>query len=95
MAIISKEAIAWAWELLVDTWGMEHDRLYVTVFDGDDADGLPADDEAVELWKSETSIKHDHILKFGKKDNFWEMGETVWYVQSYILILDLKKIEMR
>ena len=74
-----KEAIAWAWELLVDTWGMEHDRLYATVFAGDDADGLPTDDEAVELWKSETSIKHDHILKFGKKDNFWEMGETAMW----------------
>ncbi len=71
-----KDAIAWAWELLVDKWGMEPDRLYATVFSGDEADGLPADDEAVELWKSETSIKHDHILKFDKKDNFWEMGET-------------------
>lgn len=71
-----KEAISWAWELLVDKWGMEPDRLYATVFSGDDSDGLPADEEAVELWKSETSIKHDHILKFDKKDNFWEMGET-------------------
>ncbi len=71
-----KEAIAWAWELLVDRWGMEADRLYATVFSGDESDGLPADDEAVELWKSETSINHDHILKFDKKDNFWEMGET-------------------
>jgi alanyl-tRNA synthetase len=71
-----KEAIGWAWELLVDKWGMEPDRLYATVFSGDEADGLPADDEAVELWKSETTIKHDHILKFDKKDNFWEMGET-------------------
>ncbi len=71
-----KEAIAWAWELLVDRWGMEADRLYATVFSGDESDGLPADDKAVELWKSETSINHDHILKFDKKDNFWEMGET-------------------
>lgn len=71
-----KEAISWAWELLVDKWGMEPDRLYATVFCGDEADGLPADEEAIELWKSETSIKHNHILKFDKKDNFWEMGET-------------------
>ena len=71
-----KEAIAWAWELLVDKWGMEPDRLYATVFGGDEEDGLPVDDEAIELWKSETPIKHDHILKFGKKDNFWEMGDT-------------------
>ncbi|MDR9414929.1 MAG: alanine--tRNA ligase [Gracilimonas sp.] len=71
-----KEAIRWAWELLVDKWGLEPDRLYATVFEGDEADGLPADDEAVELWKNETSINHDHILKCSKKDNFWEMGET-------------------
>jgi alanyl-tRNA synthetase len=71
-----KEAIGWAWELLVDRWGLDPDRLYATVFEGDDADGLPVDNEAIELWKGETSIAHDHILKFGKKDNFWEMGET-------------------
>ncbi len=71
-----KEAIGWAWELLVDKWGLEPDRLYATVFGGDEADGLPVDEEAIELWKSETGINHDHILKFGKEDNFWEMGET-------------------
>ncbi|MAL17126.1 MAG: alanine--tRNA ligase [Balneola sp.] len=71
-----KEAIGWAWELLVDEWGLEPDRLYATVFGGDEEDGLPVDEEAIELWKSETSIDHDHILKCGKKDNFWEMGET-------------------
>jgi len=71
-----KEAIGWAWELLVDKWGLEPDRLYATVFEGDESDGLPVDNEAIELWKSETTIAHDHILKFGKKDNFWEMGET-------------------
>lgn len=71
-----KEAISWAWELLVDRWGMEPDRIYATVFGGDEADGLPIDEEAIELWKSETSIEPSHILKFGKKDNFWEMGDT-------------------
>ncbi len=71
-----KEAIAWAWELLVDKWGLNPDQLYATVFGGDDEDGLPTDDEAIELWKSETSIDPQHILKCGKKDNFWEMGET-------------------
>lgn len=71
-----KEGIAWAWELLVDRWGLEPDRLYATVFGGDDEDGLPADDEAAELWASETPIPKNHILKFGKKDNFWEMGDT-------------------
>ena len=71
-----KEAIGWAWELLVDEWGLDKDRLYATVFGGDEQDGLPVDEEAIELWKSETDIKSEHILKFGKKDNFWEMGDT-------------------
>lgn len=71
-----EEAIEWAWELLVDRWGMEPDRLYATVFGGDEEDGLPVDDESIELWQSKTSIDPSHILKFGKKDNFWEMGET-------------------
>jgi alanyl-tRNA synthetase len=71
-----REAIRWAWELLVDEWGLEPDRLYATVFEGDEEDGLPVDEESIELWKSETSINPDHILKFDKKDNFWEMGNT-------------------
>ena len=71
-----KEAIEWAWELLVDRWGLEPDRLYATVFGGDEEDGLPVDEEAAELWKKKTDINPDHILKFGKKDNFWEMGTT-------------------
>jgi len=71
-----KEAIRWAWELLVDTWGLEPDRLYATVFEGDEEYKLPSDEEATELWKNETGIQADHILKFGRKDNFWEMGET-------------------
>ncbi len=71
-----REAIRWAWELLVDEWGLEADRLYATVFEGDEDDGLPVDQESIDLWKSETSINPDHILKFDKVDNFWEMGET-------------------
>ncbi|MEX0608938.1 MAG: alanine--tRNA ligase [Balneolaceae bacterium] len=71
-----KEAIGWGWELLVDKWGLDPTRLYATVFEGDKKDGLPVDDEAINLWKSETSISHEHILECGKKDNFWEMGET-------------------
>ncbi|MDX1637831.1 MAG: alanine--tRNA ligase [Balneolaceae bacterium] len=71
-----KEAIAWAWELLVDRWGLEPDRLYATVFGGDEEDGVPVDQKAIDLWKSETPIAPGHILKFGKSDNFWEMGDT-------------------
>jgi len=71
-----KEAIRWAWQLLVDKWGLEPDRLYATVFEGDNEDKLPVDQESIDLWKSETSINHDHILACSKKDNFWEMGDT-------------------
>ncbi len=71
-----KEAIAWAWELLVDRWGLDSSRLYVTVHEGDEALGLGADEEAAGFWKSETSIDPDHVLFCGSKDNFWAMGDT-------------------
>ncbi len=63
-----KEAIAWAWELLTEVWKFPKERLWATVFG--------TDNEAFELWKSATDINPSHILKFGEKDNFWEMGET-------------------
>jgi len=69
-----KEAIAWAWELLVDVYGIDKDILYVTVFEGsDDADNLNMDNEAYDIWKQ--YISEDRILKGNKKDNFWEMGD--------------------
>lgn len=71
-----EEAIEWAWELLVDRWKLDPDRLYVTVFGGDDKDGLDADEEAAALWVKKTPIHPSHVLRFGKKDNFWEMGES-------------------
>lgn len=71
-----KEAIRWAWELLVDVWELEPERLYATVFEGDESDGLPMDEEAANFWKSETDINPGHVLSCGKKDNFWEMGDT-------------------
>ena len=71
-----KEAISWAWELLVDHWGIDPGRLYATVHEGDEKWGLDADEEAASLWKSETSIDPDHILFFDSKDNFWMMGDT-------------------
>ena len=69
-----KEAIAWAWELLTDVYGLDKGRLYVTVFGGDSADGLEKDMEAFELWKQ--IIPEDRILFGSKKDNFWEMGDS-------------------
>lgn len=69
-----KEAIAWAWELLTEVYGIDKDILYVTVFEGsDDADNLEMDQEAYDLWKA--FIPEDRILMGNKKDNFWEMGD--------------------
>jgi len=70
------EAIQWAWELLTDVWGIEPDRLWATVFGGDQADGLPEDEEAANLWTKVTPIPAEKVLAYGRKDNFWEMGET-------------------
>ena len=69
-----KEAIEWAWELLTNVYGIEKDRLYITVFGGDEADGLEMDKEAYDIWA--TIIPEDRILKCDKKDNFWEMGDV-------------------
>ncbi|MGB0369596.1 MAG: alanine--tRNA ligase, partial [Flavobacteriales bacterium] len=68
-----KEAIEWCWELLVDVYGLEPERLYATVFEGDKADKLDADTEAETLWKQ--FLPGQRILRANKKDNFWEMGE--------------------
>ncbi len=70
------EAIAWAWELLTKVWGINPDQLWATVFAGDEKDGLPKDVEAAELWPKLTSLPANRVLAFGKKENFWEMGET-------------------
>ena len=71
-----KEAVAWAWELLVDKWGIEPDRLYATVHEGDSDLGLEADEDAAGFWRSETGIDPEHIMYCPSKDNFWMMGET-------------------
>ncbi len=71
-----REAIGWSWELLTGVWGLPKERLWATVFGGDPEDGLPADEEAAEVWRSCTDIDPSHVLRFGRKDNFWEMGET-------------------
>lgn len=69
-----QEAIDWAWELLTEVYGLDKDRIYVTIFKGDENLKLSVDDEAREFWKKH--VAEDRILPFGRKDNFWEMGET-------------------
>ncbi|MDR2937976.1 MAG: alanine--tRNA ligase [Prevotellaceae bacterium] len=69
-----KEAISWAWELLVDVFKMDKSRMYATVFEGDAANGVEPDNEALELWKQ--FLPESQIIYGNKKDNFWEMGDT-------------------
>jgi len=68
-----KEAIAWAWELLTEVYKIDKDRLYVTVFEGDEKEKLAFDQDSYDFWKQH--IDESRILKGNKKDNFWEMGD--------------------
>ncbi|MEQ8240475.1 MAG: alanine--tRNA ligase [Cyclobacteriaceae bacterium] len=69
-----KDAIDWAWELLTEVYKLPKDKLYVTVFEGDQSENLAADNEAKDFWKKHLPL--ERILNGNKKDNFWEMGET-------------------
>ena len=69
-----KEAIAWAWELLHDVYHLPAERMYATVFEGSEEDGVPFDQEAYDYWRR--FLPEDHIIRGNKHDNFWEMGET-------------------
>lgn len=70
-----KEALSWAWELLTSVWNLEKEKLWVTVFK-DEQGKIPTDTEAAEIWLAQPGMKPDHVLFFGRKDNFWEMAET-------------------
>jgi alanyl-tRNA synthetase len=69
------EAIEWAWDLLTNVWKLDPDRLHVTCYEGDEANGVPRDTECAELWHKITGLPASRIHYFGK-DNFWEMGDT-------------------
>ena len=69
-----EEAIEWAWELLTEVYKIPKDKLYVTVFEGDEEDGTPVDDESITIWKK--YIDEDRIILANKDDNFWEMGDV-------------------
>jgi len=69
-----KEALAWSWELLTEVYKLPKERIYVSVFKGDEKDGVPFDQEAWDIWKE--MVGEDRIILGNKKDNFWEMGDT-------------------
>jgi alanyl-tRNA synthetase len=86
-----KEAIQWSWELFTEIYKIDKSKLYVTVFQGDEKDGTTFDKEAYEFW--ENLISKDRILKFGKKDNFWEMGTQGPCGPSSEIHIDLRNDE--
>ena len=65
-----EDAITWAWEILTDVWGLPKERLWVSVFAGDEKDGLEPDEEAESLWLKNTDIDPSRILRFDRTDNF-------------------------
>ncbi len=67
-----KEAIEWAWELMTEKWKLPKEKMWATVFAG--GDGVEADEDTEKLWKTCTDITSEHVLRFDKNDNFWEMG---------------------
>ena len=72
-----RDAIAFAWELVTspEWYGIDKDKLYVTIFEGDPANGVPRDDEAEQFWIA-AGVPKERIHQYGLKDNFWQMGET-------------------
>jgi alanyl-tRNA synthetase len=68
-----KEAITWAWELLTEVYKIPKENLYVSVFEGNEAENVPFDQEAWDIWKELIDV--DRIILGNKKDNFWEMGD--------------------
>ncbi len=70
-----KEAIACAWELLTEVWGLPKERVWATVF-RDEKGEIPQDDEAANEWRAQPGMNPEHILFFGRKDNFWEMADV-------------------
>ncbi len=88
-----KEAISWAWELLVSVYGLDPNRLYATVFSGDQKDGLDADKEAERIWYQ--FLPKERVMRFDRKDNFWEMGDTGPCGPCSEIHIDLRPDEQR
>lgn len=70
-----KEAITWAWELLTKEWGLEKDRLWATCFK-DEKSEIETDQEAADAWLTQPGFVKEHVVYFGRKDNFWEMADV-------------------
>jgi alanyl-tRNA synthetase len=68
-----EEALPWAWEFLTEVLKLDKDRLYVSVFEGNESENVPFDQEAFDIWKQ--FVPEDRIILGNKKDNFWEMGD--------------------
>jgi alanyl-tRNA synthetase len=69
------ESIPWGWELSTEGFGMDPERIWVTVFGGDEELGLGPDEEAIEIWKA-TGVPDERIVRLGREDNFWQAGPT-------------------
>ena len=70
-----REAITWAWELLTEVWGLDKSKLWATCFK-DEKGEIPTDEEAASIWVNQPGFLEDHVLFFGRKENFWEMADT-------------------
>ena len=70
-----KEALSWSWELLTEVWGLPKDRLWATYFK-DELGLIPEDRESADVWLSQPGFVPEHLIAYGRKDNFWEMAET-------------------
>ena len=86
-----KEAIHWAWELLTEVYKLDKDSLYVSIFEGNEAEDLPVDQEALDLWKE--IVPEERIIYGNKKDNFWEMGDQGPCGPSSEIHVDLRSAE--
>ena len=69
------ESIPWGWELSTAGFGMDPERIWVTVFGGDEELGLGPDEEAIEIWRG-VGVPEERIVRLGREDNFWQAGPT-------------------
>jgi alanyl-tRNA synthetase len=70
-----QESIPWGWELSTQGFGMDPDRIWVTVFGGDEELGLGPDEEAIAVWR-EVGVPEERIVRLGREDNFWQAGPS-------------------